>query len=118
MKRLFSIMMFLIAFICLSCVSADEHEDDYNPQNYLYDEEGEHSFIKVYIDKLDSKHIFHRLAQTDKRGSFLAIPLQKIHSKEKPDEWRCPYCGLDNPVSTNTCLNKECTLYRTKPRDW
>lgn len=62
-KRLFSIVIFFIACAYLHPISSDEVEDDYNPKNYLYDEEGNCSFVKVYVDKIDSRHGFDCLTQ-------------------------------------------------------
>lgn len=118
MKRLFSLVIFFIACAHMNPISADEVEGDYNPKNYLYDEEGNCSFVKVYIDKIDSRHGFDCLAQRDGRGSFLAIPIQRFLSKEKPKGWDCPYCGRRNPAERNTCSNPDCVLYRKPPRDW
>ncbi len=86
-------------------------------KNYVYDDEGNALFVKVYLQKNLSTHRYpfvNSMVQDDQRGSYLAVPLKKKKSSDDDDEstWECPYCGTINPSSSNTCQKKGCVLHR------
>ncbi len=140
MKKLFSMFLCMLSFLCYGELSANE-SSEYNPENYVYDNHGNPIFVKVYVslyeedDHVNAKnsslalqfikknHFFSQMLQKDHRGKFLAVPLQKKKSKDKDKDeyeddpyqekgWICPYCDHYNKNKHNTCQNKKCVLYR------
>jgi hypothetical protein len=134
LKILFRLIVCLALF-GLDQVSAAE-DDIYNPKNYVYDDEGNPLFVKVYLRNpkaerrnQNKKHFFSKendmqilnlMMQEDLRGNFIAIPIKKKKNDDDEDEsnWGCPYCHTINPSSRNSCSNKDCPLYRKGWRDW
>lgn len=126
--------LFALVFSLVTNLAFAHNADCFNPKNYVYDEEGKALFVKVYVDLQktsfrDSRetssaeteyHFLKMVTQVDCLGSFIAIPIRKKHNNKDGDDdiWVCPYCGTENPASQNTCLNKDCPLYRKKGRDW
>lgn len=114
MKISISLMLMLFTF------GAIHASNDYLMQNYVYDNEGNPLFVKVYLQKnlSSNRHPFvNSMIQDDHRGSFLAVPLKKKKSNDDDDDkdestWECPYCGAINPASRNTCQTKGCVLHR------
>ncbi len=122
---------------CFFNVQASATElNSFNPKNYVYDEEGNPLFVKVYLGSANQHRnekvlsspanglvILKRMAQEDKEGSFIAVPIykkKKNNEDENDDEsnWECPYCYTINPASRNTCKNPDCPLHRKGGRDW
>jgi|GEM_PF-5858408 len=119
-------------FIFFSSIHASANEiDDFNVKNYIYDDEGNAVFVKVYIkfsnqDWSNSSsqqdnlpHLLNRMTQDDQRGSYLVVPIKKKKYKDEDDDddddesvWECPYCYTINESYRNTCKNKKCVLYR------
>ncbi len=100
-----------------------------NVSNYLYDHDGNPSFVKVYLNEWDESNIgknegflavnkvvrarFHLLLQKDGKGSYMAIPLQKKgkdkdKDKDEDDYWICPHCGRKNKETDNYCRTWGC----------
>src|SRR5512135_2812216 len=103
MKRFFYPLITLFIFFCSIHASADRI-DNFNPKNYVYDDNGTPIFIKIYIDspKVDRLHqnessaplfslpggdmqILNLMTQNDQRGSFIVIPIKKKKSKDDDD---------------------------------
>jgi hypothetical protein len=142
MRRIFYSLIAVLTFFSSIYVSANEIEG-FDLKNYVYDDEGNPVFIKVYIKSIkplktkfsnqdwndlplqqDSwQQLMNQVSQEDQRGTYLIIPIKKKKGKDADDDkdesnWECPYCGTDNPATRNTCSNRECPLYRRAGRDW
>ena len=118
-------MLALFSVFYTHFISANE----FNPKNYIYNDEGCPLFVKVYknisnetsvearaID--EKKHSLYNFIQKDNGRSFIAIPIKRNTDSGEDDYWECPYCETKNPASRNTCSNPDCPLYRKKGRDW
>src|SRR5579872_7119646 len=102
---------------------------DVDTTDYLYDDEGCPSFVKVYLNEeiendfyedeefLTANKVilstFRMLMQRDRKGSYLAIPLQKKgkdkdKDKDEEDYWTCPHCGRKNRATDNNCKTWGC----------
>lgn len=124
--------VFLLIAACVFCctMKVSAHEEHYNLKNYVYDDEGNPVFVKIYIPFEDHQEnvcaakACHMLQaqQRDKSGSYIVVPIRKKKKSEEDDDdentWECPYCGIVNPASRNVCSNSDCVLYRKWPRDW
>ncbi|MBS0607602.1 MAG: hypothetical protein KF898_05125 [Parachlamydiales bacterium] len=133
--KLFNLLVILFAVLFSShCLARGT---DF--QNYVYDDQGNPLFVKVYVpaskmelwkssDKINllsaegqKIQILRRIVQEDGRGGFLVVPIKKKRSKDDDDEestWECPYCLTVNPSNRHACSNPECPLYRKGGRDW
>ncbi|MGC1877931.1 MAG: hypothetical protein WA347_03265 [Rhabdochlamydiaceae bacterium] len=141
MRRFFYPLITVFIFFCSICALANG-TDDFNLKNYVYDEEGNPVFIKIYIEtsKTESSHrsknassffplqneaglqISNPMMQDDQRGSYIVIPIKKKKNKNDDDDqeestWTCPICGRDNPASRNTCQYGDCPLHRKGIRE-
>lgn len=142
MIRVFALFIVLFSGSCSNFISANE----FNPKNYVYNDEGYPLFVKIYVEgpenspshaekavyapPLKEKTIsFFNLMQKDDRGSFIVIPIKNKKKKSDEEEkeedydhdekyWKCPYCDTENPASRNSCQNKKCCLHRKTGRDW
>lgn len=122
-------LTFFVLVLSFFSASASAHERHlFNPKNYVYDDEGNPLFVKIYVDsqklemfhaqKNGSANVTHFVNLNDAAGTYLIVP---IHKKKRPDDddsWTCPYCGTENPAYRNTCSNPSCVLYRKGGRDW
>ncbi len=129
----FSLLLSVSFFFNAINASAAEN-NEFNPKNYVYNNEGEPLFVKVYIEssnrninadslslQKEGLHILNLMMQEDRKGSFLVIPIKKKKSKSDDDDestWICPYCDTENEASRNTCQNPQCVLHRKAGRDW
>ena len=137
MKRILFQLMAMFTLFSSIYSSADYIEDlDLSIKNYVYDDEGNPAFIKIYIEPSKAEllssnrnfyqqnrleRILNKMSQKDQRGTYFVVPIKKKKSKNDDDDtstWECPYCGTINPASNNTCSNESCPLYRKKGRDW
>lgn len=129
MNRFFILITLLFSALCSNFASASE----FDPKNYVYNDEGSPLFVKVYIEipKISYRETsveafdlqkkikpFFNLMQNDDRGSFIVIPIKTAKDRDEDDYWECPLCGTENPATRNTCTNPDCPLYRKKGRDW
>ena len=111
----------LILTLCTLSLSAT----DLTSQSYLYDDQGEATFIKIYIDpptprnkrrtsslQASLQQILNRMAQEDPTGRYIVVPLKKKKGKDKDESvWECPYCGKSNHAFENRCTKKSCSLH-------
>lgn len=135
MKRKIYALAAILIFFCSIHVSASG-VDDFNPKNYVYDDNGTPLFVKVYIkapktgfsqqsesasllvsSQNADMRILNSIVQDDQRGSFIVIPIKKkkyqVDDEERNESvWECPYCGTINESFRNTCKKKGCVLYR------
>lgn len=138
MIRICFCLMVVFTVFCTARVSSAEI-DTFNPKNYVYDDEGNPLFVKVYLkaraeslsqsgravsipSQENDIQILKLMMQEDQRGSFLVIPIKKKKSNDDEDKdesnWECPYCHKINPASRNSCSNPECPLNRKAWKDW
>jgi len=128
MRKIFYPLIAL--FIFFGSVQASANRiDDFNFKNYIYDDDGNPVFIKIYIkssteileqnkaNTLPLQQLINRMAQDDQRGSYIVIPIKKKKHKEEDDDkdestWECPYCGRTNKASSHYCETKDCVLHR------
>jgi hypothetical protein len=136
MKYFFRLVMLLIVLNSVP-VSADSY-GNFNPKNYVYDDEGSPVFVRVYVNdsttessnrnrkaaslflKEEGAQILDLMLQEDQKGSFLAIPLKKKKQKDDNEDestWECPMCGRENPAYRNTCQFSDCPLNRKGIRE-
>jgi hypothetical protein len=133
MKRIFYPLVTVFIFFSSIYASANRI-DDFNLKNYVYDDEGNPVFVKVYIKSPKAKfsdqdwsdsfsqqdslpHLLNLMTQDDQGGSYLVVPIKKKKDKDDDDDkdesvWECPYCGTINESFRNTCKKKGCVLYR------
>lgn len=140
MKKLLSICMMFVGCFGVS-YSFSAEAKSFDVKNYVYDDEGNPLFIKVYCkccgEKSSHSHkksglpssqenklgILSKMLQKDQKGSFLVIPIKK-KKKNKDDDnpfekyWECPYCQTLNPVYQAYCSNKNCTIYEEPWKGW
>lgn len=125
----------ITVFIFFSSIHASAGIDDFNSKNYVYDDEGNPIFIKIYIESHKEKcsnrnnsgtHFFpqqdglqltlNRMTQDDQRGSYIVIPIKRKKDNDDDDKdestWECPYCHRENKASSNRCGTKGCVLNR------
>jgi hypothetical protein len=128
MKKYFSFLILMCACFCMS-FEAIGLTNEFDSKNYVYDDEGNPRFVKVYLnnqtcDTSNQKrenssstlqeigNLFINLfIQEDPRGVFIAIPIRN-RDRDDDDYWQCPYCDTINPASRNSCRNPCCPLYR------
>ncbi len=113
------------AFIPLIFLISSLSATDLTSQSYLYDNEGEPRFIKIYIDSPTPRNkrrttslqaglqqILNRMAQEDPTGRYIVVPLKKKKGKDTDESvWECPYCGKSNHAFENRCTKKSCSLH-------
>ncbi len=140
-KFLYSLIALCVSFCSLNASIDDNY--NFNPKNYIYDDNGNPVFVKVYIDHLKPQssdqnlegiscavqntglQTLNLMTQYDERGSYLAIPIKSKKKKNNDDDeddkkekyWKCPYCGTENPPERNTCSNSNCVLHRKGVRE-
>jgi len=127
----------IAACILFSTIYAYTNEiHNFNPKNYVYDDEGNPVFIKIYIqsstvnspnqnkgrthqEQDDLIQILNRMTQHDQRGGYVVVPIKKKKSHDDDDDddkdestWECPYCHRTNKASDNYCQTKDCVLHR------
>lgn len=133
MKTIFFLLAMMLSYF--GALLAAHEDNHFNPKNYVYDDEGNPLFVKIYIESvltekkssspsaLEQKlHFLSSMMQNDSIGNFLAVPIEKKKKKQDNDDeestWTCPFCGTETPARKSACSNKDCILYRTPPRDW
>ena len=134
MTKCFCFLMLILAYFSSVQASTGGWDGYVNPKSYIYDDEGNPVFVKVYVESSkchrnadsprlsEKEQILNLMIQEDKAGSFWAIPIKKKKSKEKEDDteestWECPMCGRTNPASRNTCQYSDCPLNRKGIRE-
>src|SRR5580700_12017309 len=85
--------LFVSMFCCFTIPLLAHKITTFNPKNYVYDDEGNPLFIKIYTKSLDiefsqaeqfsfsssgtESHLLSSMIQIDTLGSFLPVPIQK-----------------------------------------
>jgi hypothetical protein len=140
MKRFFYSLIALFISFCSIHASTNETEN-FNPKNYIYDDNGHPIFIKIYIETLKTSssgeneyavshslqkgglQMLNLMTQNDHRGGYIAIPIKKKNKNKNDDDdkdenvWICPICERENPAYRNTCQWTDCPLNRKGMRE-
>lgn len=129
MRRLFYVWVAAFAFCSSGHIWANDVEH-LSTKNYVYDDEGNPVFIKIYIKASknvsssqrnrtlpslleEDKKFWALMTQKDDRGTYIVIPIKKKKSSSDDEStWECPYCHRENPASSNFCKTKGCVLHR------